>query len=195
VTAALRHNANVIESLGSALRSGEHGLRTFPDLLKRVIEEGSWREFVTQRGEHVTHNRFEQFVSTPPLKGLGADMGLVRNIVRDRADVVNLLDKATQRPVGHPQADSIGNNVPNRPEGNTAAKALRRLRKDAPELHAEVLAGNLSAHRAMVNAGFRRRTATVPVDDPIAAARTIRRQFNKDALVQLVAALLDPEGT
>ena len=35
--------------------------------------------------------------------------------------------------------------------------ALRRLRKDAPELHEQVLDGTLTAHAAMVKAGLRRR--------------------------------------
>jgi hypothetical protein len=42
------------------------------------------------------------------------------------------------------------------PRGNTAAAALRRLRKDRPDIHGRVLAGELSPHAGMVEAGFRR---------------------------------------
>ncbi len=64
-------------------------------------------------------------------------MEMVRNLVRDDTEKVT------------------------RPEGNTAAKALRRLRKERPDLHARVLAEELSPHAAMHEAGFRRRTLTV----------------------------------
>lgn len=70
---------------------------------------------------------------------------------------MDLIDRELQRPVGNPHL--IGNIVTDsRPEGNTSAKALRRLRKSAPALHADVIAGKLSPHGAMIQAGFRKRT-------------------------------------
>jgi hypothetical protein len=53
------------------------------------------------------------------------------------------------------------------PTGTTAAYAHRRLRKDRPDLHARVLAGEISPHAAMVQAGFRKRAksrARTPLD-------------------------------
>jgi hypothetical protein len=43
------------------------------------------------------------------------------------------------------------------PTGNSAAAAMRRLRKDRPDIHARVLAGEMSANAGMVEAGFRQR--------------------------------------
>jgi hypothetical protein len=43
-----------------------------------------------------------------------------------------------------------------RPSGTSAAAALRRLEKDRPDIHARVLAGELSANAGMVEAGFRK---------------------------------------
>jgi hypothetical protein len=51
-----------------------------------------------------------------------------------------------------------------RPTGNAADTALRRLRDQAPALHSRVLAGDLSPHAAMVEAGFRKRTITIKAD-------------------------------
>lgn len=181
MTDPLRRNGNLVESLGSSLRSGGHALGTAPALLRQILEAESWRDFVTQRGEHVQHERFADFVTTPPLHGLGATMDVVRRLVRDEPATVDLLDRALQNPTG----PAVGNNVPNRPEGNTQAKALRRLRKDRPDLHAEVLAGSLSAHAAMVRAGFRHRTATVPVDDPERAAQALRRNMTAEQLAEV----------
>ncbi len=50
------------------------------------------------------------------------------------------------------------------PTGNSADAAIRRLRKHAPALLSRVLAGDLSPHAAMVEAGFRKRTITIKAD-------------------------------
>ncbi len=67
-----------------------------------------------------------------------------------------------------PFVDNVNNRV-ERPDGNSASSALRRLRKDRPDLHARVLADELSPHAAMVEAGFRRKTVCVPLDLAMAA--------------------------
>jgi hypothetical protein len=51
---------------------------------------------------------------------------------------------------------------------DTATYALRRLKRDHPELADKVVAGELSPHAAAVQAGFRRRRITVPADAGIA---------------------------
>ena len=195
MTGALRHNASLVESLGSAIRSGEHGLSTVPDLLKRILREGSWREFTTRRGEHVEHDRFERFVVTPPLQGIGATVDLVRQVIAHDTEAVDLLDQVLQGVQG--KRSDLGNNIPEvgRPEGTSKAKALRRLRKDAPELHTKVIAGDLSAHAAMVQAGFRPRTATVPIEDTERLAAALRRHLDADQLARLIALLVNDPGT
>lgn len=180
-------NAVLVEALGSALRRGGNALEDVPDLLKRVLAEESWREFVTPRGELVQHERFADFVTTPPTRGIGASVGLVRRIVEPDTEALDLLDQALQEPHGGDRSKK--NNVPLAPEGNTQAKALRRLRKDKPELHAEVLAGRLSAHAAMVQAGFRPKTVSVPVNRPDSIAATLRRHLAPDDIARLVQLL------
>lgn len=187
----LRGNALINDSLGSALRGGDHALGTVPALLKRVLAEETWREFITKRGEHVQHERFADFVTTRPLKGLGSDIALVRRIVGGDTETLDLLDQALQNPAGNP---GTGNNVPDRPEGNTQAKALRRLRKEAPELHSEVLAGNLSAHAAMVQAGFRPKTVTLPVTRPEAVAKSLLKYMKPDDIAKLISILVGGSG-
>jgi hypothetical protein len=185
VTDPLRHNANLVESLGSALRSSEHGLSAVPGLLRQVLADESWREFVTQLGDHVTHERFTDFVETPPLEGLGSDVDMVRRVVADDPELLDLLDQALARRQGERTDLSHNRSEVKRRQGTTKEQALRRLRKDRPDLHQRVLAGDLSPHRAMVEAGFRRRTVSVPVDDAEATAGTLRRQMSPEALERL----------
>lgn len=181
----------LVDALGSALRYGGSALGDVPELLKRILREGVWRDFTTRRGQVVHHDRFVDFVSTPPLAGLGSDVALVRRIVADDMEAVDLLDEALRNSVG---ANQHSNNVTTLPKGNSADRALRKLRSDAPELHADVLAGRLSAHAAMVRAGFRSPTFTVRADDPESTARSIRKHMTRDQLTELARLLIAEEG-
>jgi hypothetical protein len=84
------------------------------------------------------------------------------------------------------EAQGKSNNVPLGPAGNTRAKALRRLRKDAPELHAKVLAGS----RATVinrSTGFRQicRSRLVTLGYRIGpGAHECQRDDQQDAAMQ-----------
>ena len=187
----LKRNANLVEALGSSLRSGDHGLKAVPGLVKRVLAEDAWRSFVTQRGEFVEYDRFEEFVGTPPLKGLGASLDLVRTLVRDDPVALDLFDQATKGQAGRRTdlLDNIQEVEVVAPSGTSREAGLRRLRKDRPDLHAEVLAGTLSTHAAMVKAGFRRRSMTVPMDSPESAAKALRRNLDPDQIKRLAALL------
>lgn len=185
----LRENASLVDALASCLRSGNHALGTAPSLLKRILREEMWRDFITQRGEHVQHERFTDFAKARPLKGINTPIWIIRKLVEDDAEALDLLDQAMQNPVG--------TNVPHdniqglAPTGTAKAQALRKLRVDAPELHSDVLAGKLSAHAAMVQAGYRAKTFTVRGDDPQSIARVLRKQLSEDVLAEL-ASLLSP---
>ncbi len=163
--------------IGSALQSTDTRLLTVIDGVKGILADGSWREFVTSRGEHVQHERFADFVAAPMLRGLGVTVDLIRRVVADDPVALDLLDRTLQNDHGGDRRSEAvtQTNVDNihvgRPSGTSESAALRRLRKEsesgnaqAAALRADVLAGRLSAHQAMVRAGFRRRTFTVPVD-------------------------------
>jgi hypothetical protein len=109
-----------------------------------------------------TFARFEDFVAMHPREGLGTDMATLRRLCRDDKEAFDLLDRAVLRPAHRPgplegSVDIVHTSAPaeERPTGNTAARALRKLRTDRPDLHKRVLAGELSPHGAMVEAGLR----------------------------------------
>lgn len=184
-------NNVLVETLGSSLKHGGSALSDVPDLLKRVLAENAWREFVTRRGEHVAHSRFADFVTTPPLKGLGSDIALVERIVAADDEAAELLRDALKE---KPGPKSSRNNITRTVSGTGRSYSLQRLHKDAPELHDEVLAGNLSAHAAMVQAGFRPKTISVPVTRPDAVARALLKYMSADDIAQLIVALLGKTG-
>lgn len=185
----LRENDSYVQGLRIAIREGTFGLSDVPGLIKRVILEDAWQEReIEQTGQVATFSRFVEFVTAKPLEGLGADLKTIKRLCGDDVEAVDLVDRVTQHRPGPHQEN--GNNVTElRPEGNTAAKALRRLRKDRPDLHARVIAGELSPHAAAVEAGFRKRTITITLE-PQAAAATLRRHFTPEQVMDLIAALV-----
>ena len=89
----------------------------------------------------------------------------VRSLVAGDVVLLDLLDRAEQRPAclhRDNAVDNINSTVDERPVGTSATAGLRRLRKDRPDLHAQVLANELSVHRACVEAGFRK-VARMPI--------------------------------
>lgn len=193
-----RARGTLVEALSSALERGGSGLANAPELLRRLLTDGSWRSFVTQRGELVEYSRFADFVVTPPLKGLGTTLALVRRVIGEEPAVLDLFDQATQGANGGDrrsgEAISLHNiQTENPPSGTSREAGLRRLRKARPDLHAEVLSGALSTHAAMVKAGFRRKMVTVPVDKPENTARALRRNLDPEDLA-VIARLIVAEA-
>ncbi len=84
-------------------------------------------------------------------------MRRLQQLCQDRPDVLDLIDQARQRgEVKGKRNDLVYNvhDVAERPAGNSTEAALRRLRKDRPDLHQRVVAGELSANAAMIAAGY-----------------------------------------
>ena len=188
----LLENDEVVRCLQNALDEGEHGLSVVPGLIKRVIREDCWRERKVDvlQGREVVFRSFAEFLAERPPEGLGATLAQVKRLCADDPEAMDLIDQATHNRVGRPETfDNVQDYQPPRaPTGNSPEAALRRLRKERPDLHGQVLTGELSAHAAAVQAGFRPRTITVPLD-PEKMARAIRRRLSEDELDVLLEAL------
>jgi len=120
----------------------------------------------------LTHHRFSPLSKrpcplAPPRRASGPfaacshalDPGARREMQKRDAD-----DQANQRPAHRPKKRSVSNendvtdSFKGRPHSGTVAEALRPLRKHRPDIHARVLAGEISAHAGMIEAGFRKKT-------------------------------------
>ena len=77
-----------------------------------------------------------------------------------------------------------GVRITNSTKTDDATYALRRLKRDRPDLADEVIAGRISAHAAAVQAGFRRQTWNAPAD-PEALALAIERRLPGYRLVRI----------
>jgi hypothetical protein len=198
----------LIVGLRSAMEWGGRHLETIPALVVEIVRDDVWRAFnvVKPLGGNTlrTFDRFEQFVADPD--GLETDLQTLKNLCRDHRDAETAIDAATKHGAGNPtganqyQSGTVDNiHDSTRPDGTSRQAALRKLRRDAPALHARVLAGELSAHAAMVAAGYRPETFTVPAD-PERIAQALVCRLGRDgaravsARIRAILAEADDEG-
>ena len=195
----LREAGILVAHLSRALLDSSRDLRTVPSLVKRIIREEMWERWADPSSgrEYGPFRTFEHFVLAPAAKGgLGSSIAQLRGLCEDDIEARDALDKATQKQHGgdrHSPAFNVDNIHVERPTGTSQSAALRRLRKNRPDLHAEVLAERLSAHAAMVEAGFRQKTISVPVTNPEAVARSLLKYMKPDDIAKLIAVLLGQE--
>jgi len=195
-------NGTIIDSLRDAINSGEVGINHVPGLMKRIIKEGMWKKrYVKQLKETVEFDSFVDFVTTPPFKGLGEDLKLIEALMKTDREALDLWTEVTTgKPGGDKKSEDYKINVSNRnndksngidrPVGTTKTYALRKLRKDAPEIHQRVIQGDLSPHAGMIEAGFRKKTITIPIE-PSAAAKALLNHFQREDLLDIMRIITD----
>lgn len=184
----LLENDTLVQGLSRAVKDGGVGLRDVPRFLKSVIKESRWQSRLLHQGRRVvTFKRFDEFVTTPPLDGMGTTIEMLRHICADDPEALDLLDRVMQRGHGGDRKSEdaeikIDNiNLDSIPDGTSRAAALRRLRSQRPDLHAKVIAKKMTPHAAMIEAGFRKRTITVTLD-PEQAMGALYRACKREKL-------------
>jgi hypothetical protein len=75
---------------------------------------------------------------------------------RDAQDMANV-SRQGQRSDLLDNDNTVIQEVKPAPTGTSVEASLRRLRKDRPDIHARVLAGEITAHAGMIEAGFRKK--------------------------------------
>jgi hypothetical protein len=203
----------LVADLQAALNRSKYGVANISTLVLALIGQDAWRERV-EGGRTICFACFGDFVKAPPPEGLGMTLRQLRRRCGDDLRAVDAIDTATRgrhggayNPTGRnqysvaPDAGSDeGVNVNNvhidhtakRPVGNSTARALRALREKRPDLHEQVLWGTLSPNRAMVEAGYRKRAITIPIDSPAAAARALVRHLTPEQVRELRTLLEAP---
>ncbi len=179
------HNGQLVTGLMEAVGSGKRNLKSIPMLVKRIISDGMWAEFYVDRTKQlVTRDSFIEFVTKKPMEGLGIDLDLLKRICRDDAEAIRLIGEVTTGEHGgnHGNQYTGGKtdiiSLATSQHGTSRQYALRKLHKGRPDLHAQVLAKKLSPHAAMIEAGYRVKSMTIPAD-PTRAAQYLKRRFTK----------------
>ena len=172
----------LVADLAKLITRGEGNLRTLPDVLVRVYRDRLFMDRIDPNTkEPYRFERFEDFVLAEPPGGLGSDQRQLEGLCRDSPEARAVLEEAFQRPEGQAGHSTVYN-IHSRPAGTSQASALRKLRRNRPDLHARVVAGELSANAAAVEAGWRQRKAQVRLDDPEAAVKVLLKHYSAEDL-------------
>ena len=182
-------SGSVHNKLLGAASDSTNGLRVVPGLMLSLLRDGGWRRLVRPiDSKEFVNETVEQWVLGEPWAGLHfpswdslyamldrsehgpecrqrlVELGAPANGVA--ADVRNAA--RTGRPNKGEQRTHLG-------RGNSVDRAVARLKRDHPELAADVIAGRISAHAAAVKAGIRKPTWTAPDDPQRLADRILER--------------------
>jgi hypothetical protein len=149
----------------SQVSSLKYGLISFKN-------DGRWNQLTDQTGHRFIS--WENYITCPEPWGLGMRLDIARAVMQEQDDTA-LLGDVMRRAEQAQKLDTATPDLkaPHRPkksgnknsvtrvsvgESNDAAYALARLRKDRPDIHERVLAGEISPHAGMIEAGFRKIT-------------------------------------
>ena len=164
--------------------------------LAKIVETENWREFVRPNQGLQTYATFAQFCDG--VLGLSAEAieALLNRSTAKHA--ARLVTKAIREGVEPLQthgtnrwADgSRGYNVSSKNEsrGHDPNHLLARLKRDSPELAAQVVEGTISAYAAAVKAGFIKRPGTFRTDDPELAIDSLLKYFTRDQLLDVLGS-------
>lgn len=208
----LRLRDTYVNSLARSLASG-NALANVPSLLKKVIADQMWRErFVTQTKQVITFKSFREFVEADPPEGLRTSVSLLIRICDDYKDMeaVSLIaievggkPGGNNNPygmMGKPDDNRINlsntkvDSIVDKPTyGNTTDYTVRRLAKKRPDLHAKLLAGQLSPNAAAIEAGFREKKFQLPTD-PTAAGQYLAKRVDAEWMATMLEAYQNQAG-
>jgi len=182
---SLQRASVTVNALAQAVRHGSTRLASVPGLIKQVIEEDLWHERQLPRSSIIEHYAsFAAFIAD----GLGTTLPQLQDLCRRDRGALDAIDQVTQNPPSIHRGAFNNVKGTDAPVGNSSAYALRKLRKDRPDIHKRVLAGELSPNAGAIEAGFRQRKHQID-HDPIKAAKQLRRYFTETELHELRKAL------
>lgn len=182
-----------VDGFRQCLYRGDAIGKNAPELLKRILKDGYWKR-PDKSGKPFTH--VEHFITASPLPGLGSDVATIKQVCHEDKEALDMLDKALEATERRGRPEKINNNIIDLdpcPQGTSKQRAIRTLRKKRPDLHTKVMTGELTPHRAMIEAGLRDETITIP-NDPLKASRRLLKHFSGDTLTTLLTELANHAG-
>jgi hypothetical protein len=179
----------LIAALAETTSSGKHLAR----MLEIFEQHEGWRLLTDKNG--LPFASAEEWAQAPQPYGLGRSWLDVRRAATARQRVQqaetgetiigrNQHTKTEGVQFAHPQTERAEQNGISR---RTQIK-LDRLARERPDLHERVKAGELSAHRAAIEAGFIKDNprVAIPMDNPTSAAKIIQERMTPDQIAELI---------
>lgn len=183
----------MVKQLSTQMDRGGFLLNELPKTLRTVLGENEWqasmwRERVDKdTGEIYKFDKFEDFIAAPPTAGLGASMKVLKEICREDPVALDMIDQAVQMPHGGSRVKVLNQQLDHDEEAKQdgSSRHLRRLRKDRPDLHEKVLAGEMTITAAVVDAGFYPKRVSIRLDDVASAIATIERNASPEFIAEM----------
>lgn len=187
-----------IEILSKNCRFSET-VEQIPDQVKRVIENGWWKERRPRKmsGKEFRYSTFGEFVEDHPPQGLGIKLDMLRKLCEDDpAALVAIREASTMQrgnPTGNNQFTDTGNNNiiinSNKPmQGTYKDYTLYRIKQERPDLYERVLKKEMSANKAAIEAGFRKKMVSVE-ESVDGFVKAIKRKFSDDEVSEIAGML------
>ncbi len=140
-------------------------LASFPGLLKRVIQEKVWERRI-HNGQLIELPNLRSLITEKPIRGWGQNPDKIQAVIQDDPEALALFREAmVDGPGGDKKSEDriISDNITNDliERGTSKSYTVSRLKRDRPDLFERVVAGELSANRAAIEAGFRKVPTTL----------------------------------
>jgi hypothetical protein len=155
----LKERAEKVEDAFRLLQGNKDSLGNIPGILRQLVSLRVWEGY-DWRGKTVAFGTFREFVETPAPEGLGTSIPELVSLCRKYPEIADLIDSVVQeQSPGYRPPKSAHKGNHKRPSGTSFQRNLRRLRNlalenpEAKRLHAEVLAGRMSASGALRELG------------------------------------------
>ena len=165
--------------------------------LSRIVESGNWREFIQPRGDVFTFNTFAAYCDGWLKISPEAVLVLLDRTQHQHA--AELVRKAIREGVepkprhggAHEDQDEQGYNISllGNARGTDPNHMLARLKRDEPELAAQVVEGTLTAYAGAVKAGFIKRPGTFRTDNPELAILSLLKHYTRTQLLETLNQL------
>lgn len=160
----LKERAARVEDAYRLLQGNKDGLGNIPGVLRQLISLKVWEGY-DWRGKEVRFTTFREFVETPPPEGLGTTVEELVSFCKKYPEIADLVDQTVQEQTPAYRPPERGYNVPplRKARGNSFQRSLRRLRNmaetndNAAKLREKVLRGEMSASRALIELGTRKK--------------------------------------
>jgi len=170
-----------------------HSANELVPALAKIVESEHWREFIQPRGDIHAYDTFASYcsgwlqLSAPAVEAL-----LERSNEKHAARLVAKAIRQGVEPViehglNSGRLDTIKS--PHIRGGTDPNYLLARLKRDHPDLAAEVVEGTISARAAAIQAGILHPRIYVRADDPSAAIRSLLKHYTRTQLLETLAQL------
>jgi hypothetical protein len=197
----LANNGMQVQGLQKLLTGSETNLSVLSRVIKSLQNSNAWCAFSFHKYPDQVFRwsaaDFRKFIEADRPSGCQTPLYVLERMLRETDAWESFLELTRGTP-GNPTGanqynggkyDSIilSSVEPSKkpPCGTSVSYALRRLSKNRPDLYEQVKAQELSANAAMIQAGFKDKTITVPIDVK-KAAKVLVRNFD---VAELLAAI------